>query len=162
MKNLKNNESLYLLIMFLLLVLTFGCENNPMDNTTQESPATSSKDAIDGQARTDNEPVYNEVDIIPEPEGGIKGFFQYVMKNLKYPEEARNQGIEGKVLVEFVIKNNGEVSDVKVIQGIDPACDEEAKRVISNSPVWTPGIKDGKNVNVKMILPITFKLEGKN
>ena len=90
--------------------------------------------------------------------GGMETFYEYIQKNLKYPEQARKLGIEGKVFVEIIVGPDGKLTHVKAVKGIGGGCDEEAVRVISNSSKWQPGLQDGKAVNVKMILPITFKL----
>lgn len=102
--------------------------------------------------------VFTEVEDIPQPDGGMTAFYTYVMQNMTYPAQARNEGIEGRVFVQFVVDETGKVMDAEAIKGIGSGCDEEAVRVVSGSPLWTPGKKDGKNVKVKMILPITFTL----
>ncbi|MBR9999985.1 MAG: energy transducer TonB, partial [Cyclobacteriaceae bacterium] len=104
---------------------------------------------------------FMKADQQPIPQGGMETFFHYIMNNLKYPEESRVQGIEGKVFVEFVVTKTGDVDQVKVIRGLNIACDEEAKRVVNQSPDWTPGYKDGQPVDVRMVLPITFQLNEK-
>jgi len=106
------------------------------------------------------EDIFTIVEDQPAPIGGMRAFYEFVANNLRYPEEARNAGIEGKVFIEFVISKDGSVTNVKCIKGIGQGCDNEAIRVISISPVWKPGKHEGKNVNVRMILPITFKLGG--
>lgn len=102
--------------------------------------------------------VFTEVEDIPQPDGGMTAFYTYVMQNMTYPAQARNEGVEGRVFVQFVVDETGKVMDAEAIKGIGGGCDEEAVRVVSGSPLWTPGKKDGKNVKVKMILPITFTL----
>ena len=92
------------------------------------------------------------------PIGGIQEYYKYVAKNLRYPQAAAKLGIEGRVFIEFIITKDGSVVNAKCIKGIGDLCDSEAVRVISNSPNWIPGKKNGENVNVKMVLPITFKL----
>jgi TonB family protein len=118
------------------------------------------KNKIPGSDEIDqnDEEVFNIVDIQPVPKGGLEAFYQYVMDNLKYPEEAKNDGKEGKVFVEFIVRRNGEIDQVKVIKGFHGACDEEALRVINQSPDWIPGYKDDNAVDVRLILPVTFKL----
>lgn len=102
--------------------------------------------------------VHDEVDEMPVPPGGIEGLTEYMIKNLKYPKQARKAGIEGKVLVSFVVKSDGSVSAIQVTQGIGAGCDAEAVRVVENSGVWTPGKQGGKAVATQMVLPIQFKL----
>lgn len=98
------------------------------------------------------------VESMPEPIGGMAAFYKHVGKHMKYPNQARRMGIEGKVYVQFVIDQQGNLTDVRSIKGIGAGCDEEAVRVIQNAPSWTPGKQRGKPVKVRMILPITFKL----
>ena len=91
--------------------------------------------------------------------GGIGAFYQYVQKNMKYPSQAQRMGLEGKVFVQFVVGKDGKITDVQVLRGIGAGCDEEAIRVLKNSPAWSPGKQRGRAVRQRMVLPITFKLQ---
>lgn len=91
--------------------------------------------------------------------GGIGAFYQYVQKNMKYPSQAQRMGLEGKVFVQFVVGKDGKITDVTVLRGIGAGCDEEAIRVLKNSPAWSPGKQRGRPVRQRMVLPITFKLQ---
>ncbi len=102
--------------------------------------------------------VEKQVDEMPVPPGGMQGFTKYMIENLKYPAAAKEQKIEGMVMVTFVVKADGSVSDPKILRGIGAGCDEEALRVVENSGTWTAGIKDGKAVATQMTLPVQFKL----
>ena len=102
--------------------------------------------------------IFDIVETQPEPIGGMAAFYKHVGKQMKYPNQARRMGIEGKVFVQFVIDKQGNLTEVKAIKGIGAGCDEEAVRVIQNSPSWSPGKQRGRPVKVRMILPITFKL----
>ncbi|MDW3212218.1 MAG: energy transducer TonB [Reichenbachiella sp.] len=104
------------------------------------------------------EEVFDIVETQPEPLGGLIAFYKHVAKKMKYPNQARRMGVEGKVYVQFVIDKSGKLTDVHAIKGIGAGCDEEAVRVIKNSPDWSPGKQRGRPVKVRMILPITFKL----
>lgn len=107
------------------------------------------------------EPVDDFVTIaekMPEYDGGLSSFYKYVRKKMKYPTQARKMGVEGKVFIEFIIDKTGALTEVKVIKGIGAGCDEEALKVIKNSPAWIPGKQRGKPVKVKMVLPIIFRL----
>ena len=106
----------------------------------------------------DGEEVFTVVEEQPDPEGGMPAFYQYIANNLKYPKEAREAGIEGKIFIEFIIDKDGKITDVRAIKGIGYGCDEEAVRVIEAAPAWNPGKHRGRNVKVSMVLPITFKL----
>jgi TonB family protein len=92
------------------------------------------------------------------PGGGIVNFYKYVGANVRYPRKARKEGAQGKVFVEFIVNEDGTISDVKTVLGVSLECDEEAERVISGSPRWTPGFRRGKPVKQRMVLPITFRL----
>ena len=102
--------------------------------------------------------IFVIVEKMPTYPGGVQAFYKYVKKKMKYPSQARRMGIEGKVFVQFVVGKDGVISEVKVIRGVGAGCDEEAIRVIKNSPRWSPGKQRGKAVKVRMVLPITFKL----
>jgi TonB family protein len=103
--------------------------------------------------------VFQVVEHQPEPVGGMKAFYEYVRKNIKYPDEARNKGIQGRVFVQFVVDTDGSLTDIAILKGIGAGCDEEALRLIENSPKWTPGKQRGKPVKVRMSLPVVFKLD---
>ncbi len=90
--------------------------------------------------------------------GGVQAFYQYVQKNMKYPAQARRMGVEGRVFVRFVVGKDGSITDVEVMRGIGAGCDEEAVRVLKNSPKWNPPKQRGRPVKQRMVLPITFKL----
>jgi len=105
-----------------------------------------------------NDSTFTQVEELPSFEGGMTAFYEYVQKNMLYPEEARKNKVEGKVFIEFVVTKSGKIESTQVLRGIGAGCDVEAARVIKNSPKWTPGKQRGKAVNVKMVLPITFKL----
>ena len=102
--------------------------------------------------------VFTIVEQQPEYPGGMGAFYEFVTKKLKYPSQARRMGIEGKVFVQFVVDKAGNITEVTAVRGIGAGCDEEAVRVIKDSPQWKPGKQRGKSVKVRMILPITFKL----
>ncbi|MEQ6119498.1 M56 family metallopeptidase [Reichenbachiella sp. MALMAid0571] len=103
--------------------------------------------------------VFDIVENQPTPIGGMSQFYQYIAQNMKYPQVARNLGIEGRVFVQFVVDKSGKLTNIRPVKGIGAGCDEEAVRVIENAGLWTPGKQKGREVNVRMILPITFKLD---
>ena len=82
----------------------------------------------------------------------------YLSKSIKYPAEAIDKKIQGRVIVQFVVKEDGSISETKVVRGIDPLLDKEALRVTNSMPKWNPGKQDGKAVSVKYTIPISFKL----
>jgi TonB family protein len=93
-----------------------------------------------------------------EPIGGIPAFYNFINKNLRYPKLARKMGVEGKVIMEFIVNRDGGLSDIKVVNGIGAGCDEESIRLIKLSPPWKPGMQKGMPVRQKMVIPIIFNL----
>lgn len=108
---------------------------------------------------TDNEPVYNMAMVQQQPKfpGGTAEMYKWLGNNIKYPEEAKKEGVRGKVIVDFVITKTGKTDKVRVLRGLHPALDQEAVRVIKAMPAWTPGKQNGQPVNVSYTLPITFR-----
>jgi len=102
--------------------------------------------------------IFSIVEDPAGPDGGMKAFYEFVQKKMKYPSQARRMGIEGRVFVEFVVDKDGTLIDVKAIKGIGAGCDEEAVRVIKMHPKWSPGKQRGKPVKQKIVLPINFQL----
>ena len=105
-----------------------------------------------------NDTIYQIVDQMPEFPGGMEAMMKFVADNVKYPEEAKDKNIEGRVFVGFVIEKDGSVSNVKVLRGIGGGCDEEAIRVVKSMPNWTPGKQKGEPVRVSFQMPFMFKL----
>ena len=103
--------------------------------------------------------VFDMVETLPIPAGGMAGWSSYLSANLGYPTTARRKGIEGTVIVAFVVNTDGTVSDFELLRGIGGGCDEEAIRIVENSPKWTPGMQGGQSVRTRMRLPLTFKLD---
>lgn len=108
----------------------------------------------------DNDSIFQIVEVMPEFPGGSDAMMKYLSENIKYPEEAKDKGISGRVFLSFVIEKDGAVSDVKVAKGIGKLCDDEAVRVVKAMPKWKPGLMKGKPVRVSYMLPIFFKLDG--
>ena len=106
----------------------------------------------------DNDTVFQMVEQMPEFPGGVEAMMHYVANNVKYPQEARDKNISGRVFVSFVIEKDGSVNEVKVMRGIGGGCDEEAVRVVKNMPKWKPGMQKGKPVRVSYMMPLNFKL----
>jgi len=98
------------------------------------------------------------VELAPEFQGGQPALGKYLGSRLRYPVEARQNKIQGKVYIGFVVDKNGNLGDFKVVRGIGGGCDEEAIRVLRSSPAWRPGMANGKPVRTSYVLPITFQL----
>ena len=103
-------------------------------------------------------PASGGTDKMPEYPGGNQAMKEYMWKNFSYPEEAKAAGIEGKVVVSFVVAKDGSITKTKVIKGIGYGCDVMAKNLVEAMPKWKPGVQDGKTVAVEMKLPVSFVL----
>lgn len=113
---------------------------------------------VEEEEEEDEAQIFTVVESMPEFPGGELKMKQYLVKNLKYPQMAKESGIQGKVYVTFVVEKNGQVTDVKILRGIGGGCDEEAVRVIKNMPNWNAGKQRGKSVRVQFNMPIVFRL----
>lgn len=95
---------------------------------------------------------------MPEFPGGVEGLKRYISKNIRYPKKIRKAGVEGRVVLMFVINKDGSVINEKIVKSLDKACDEEALRLVRSMPKWKPGLQEGKPVKVMYTLPVTFRL----
>ena len=102
--------------------------------------------------------VFDTVEQMPEYPGGMQAMIEFLQTNMKYPEDAAKQKVEGRVMVQFVVETDGSVSDVHVAKQVFPSLDAEAIRVVQAMPKWTPGKEKGKVVRVKYNLPIVFRM----
>jgi protein TonB len=115
---------------------------------------------FDEEEEAAEEEVFVIVENMPTFKGGdLNDFRNYIQKSINYPEIAADNGISGRVFVQFAVNSKGEVVDVTVVRGVDPAIDAEAKRAIMNSPKWIPGKQRGRPVKVQFTLPIVFTLQ---
>jgi TonB family protein len=109
-------------------------------------------------AQSSDTTVYNMVDEMPAFPGGLQALLDFIRTNLSYPQDAQNNGIQGRVVLSFVVRTDGKLSDVQVRRSVNPELDAEAIRLIGIMPDWTPGKMEGKAVNCKYTLPINFRL----
>ena len=108
----------------------------------------------------EEEVVFVVVEKMPEFPGGQQALFKYLSENVKYPVIAQENGIQGRVICQFVVNRDGSIVDVEVVRsGGDPSLDKEAVRVIKSTPKWKPGQQRGKPVRVKYTVPVNFKLQ---
>lgn len=105
-----------------------------------------------------NEVVYETVDQMPAFPGGVSGLVDFLSQNVHYPDLARVNNIQGRVMVKFVVEKDGLINECKIVKSVDPSLDKEALRVVKSMPKWQPGMKDGKPVRVSYTVPISFKL----
>jgi protein TonB len=113
---------------------------------------------IEEEAEEEEAQVFFIVENIPEFPGGDLELRKHIAQNVQYPEIAKENGIQGRVFVQFVVNHKGEIEQVKVVRGVEAALDREAVRVISSLPKWKPGSQRGKPVRVSFTVPINFQL----
>ena len=106
--------------------------------------------------------VHETVEDMPEFQGGVNEMFAYLGEEIEYPVEAKDAGVEGTVVVSFVVEKDGSISSAEVLRSLNPRLDAEAVRVVEGMPEWEPGFDHGKPVRVQMVLPIRFLLDEKN
>jgi protein TonB len=125
-----------------LLSLTLSAQQTPPLNPPAESSPN---------------PIYMAMDVDKAPAfpGGQN---QFMVKNIKYPAEARNRGIQGVVVISFIVEKDGKITNITVLRNPGGGTAEEAQRLVSAMPNWEPGLKNGQPVRVRMQLPVTFRL----
>lgn len=131
------------------------------------APETAAADSLRGRVAgvtvgnsKDDGRVFDVVEEQPRYPGGTNALMTYLRDNIKYPAEAAKAGIQGKVIVQFVVGKDGTVRDVKPIRNISPELDAEAVRVVAAMPKWVPGYQRGEAVNVRYTLPVNFRMDG--
>lgn len=128
-------------------------------NGNQQGDADILISVIEEGAPEPEKPEFEVPESQPEFVGGLEALYKYLVENIRYPEQAKKDSIEGRVFVRFVIETDGRVVNAEVLRGIGGGCDEEALRVVNAMPKWKPGTVDGKPVRTHYNLPITFKLQ---
>ncbi len=107
---------------------------------------------------TPEEEVFTVLEEPAKFPGGIKAFYTFLSKNVRYPKRAKGNNVQGRVFVQFIVEKDGAISNLKVVKGIGSGCDEETIRVLKLMPKWNPGKREGTPVRQKMIQPISFAL----
>ena len=105
------------------------------------------------------EEIFVVVEEQPEFPGGNTAMMKFLSDNIKYPVIAQENGIQGRVITNFVVERDGSITDVQVVRGVDPSLDKEAVRVIQSMPKWKPGKQRGSTVRVRFTLPVVFRLQ---
>ncbi len=112
--------------------------------------------------KADENGVFQVVEEQPQFPGGMAALMEYLKKNVRYPAICKEQGLQGRVIVQFVVNPDGTISDAQVIKPVNPYFDKEALRVVNAMPKWVPGKIRGKTVRVRFTVPVTFRLEEPN
>ncbi len=148
----------------LLVLVSFSSASAIYLTTPENSSQTVKAISVEHQTTADQskpqkeDTIFKVVEKMPLFNQGKDELYSYLGKNIKYPDEAKEKGIQGTVYVTFVVEKNGSITNVKILRGIGAGCDEEAVRVVKSMPKWTPGYQDGKPVRVVFNLPIKYKL----
>ena len=111
------------------------------------------------EEEVEEQQIFQVVEEMPEFPGGMAECLKFLAKNIKYPTIAQENGVQGRVIVQFVVNQDGSIVDPVVVRSVDPYLDKEALRVIQMMPKWKPGKQRGKAVRVKYTVPVTFKLQ---
>ena len=142
------------------LIITTVKHQKEIDNEEYPTRIIGANSTIDlGFAKPDN--VFDEVDEMPQFPGGMAGLMQYLSTNVRYPEDAKESGAQGRVIVSFIVEKDGSISYARVTKPTYSSLDDEALRVVSNMPKWTPGKQNGEAVRVKYSIPVSFRLNSK-
>ena len=132
------------------LPIMFKLDNDSSDSKAAEAPR---------EAKVDENGVYQVCEEMPEFPGGMAECMKYLSKNINYPEDCKKEGIQGRVIVQFVVDKDGSIKDPTIARGVHPSLDKEALRVLSSMPNWKPGKQKGEAVKVKYTIPVMFRLQ---
>ena len=147
--SLKLAKYLLMLPMFFVLIAANSVYARENEQSVNEPPPVKKEVTEEIFVVVEEQPVYP---------GGVEAMMKFLADSVKYPVEAQDKGIQGRVIVNFVVNKDGSITDVNVVRGVDPSIDAEAVRVIESMPKWKPGKQRGKEVNVRYTLPVVFRL----
>lgn len=140
-------KQIFLALMASVLMLSSSV--NLMATTPENNPTEDKQ-----------EKVFDVVEVMPQYPGGIPQMMKFISSNIKYPKDAIKKGMQGAVVVQFVVEPDGSVSNVHVVRSVFPSLDTEAVRMVKAMPKWSPGMQNGKPVRVRFNVPIRFSLNG--
>jgi TonB family protein len=132
-------------------------EIDPVDDSANKTQIKNTLSLADTVHKNEG-PVFTSVEQVPEFPGGITAFGEFLGKNIRYPAEMREKGVQGKVIISFIVEEDGSLSNFRVVRSIGSGADEESVRVLALSPKWKPGIQNGHTVRVQYSVPISFTL----
>lgn len=147
-------KSLYVLPLSGFVLALFACVDGKKP-TVEESQSVETREMTVKEQPDDSVASY----VDPSFPGGDVACMKWLSENVKYPAEAVEKGIKGRVIVQFVVTKDGKITDAEVARSVDPLLDAEALRAIRSMPDWEPAQRDGQNITVKYSLPITFSLQ---
>lgn len=146
----------HLSIALIALFLALGLQSASAQQNKSGKAALSNIKADKDQQPAANEPILTMAEQAPSFDGNL---FQWLAANLQYPSIAAENGIQGRVVVKFVVEPDGSVTNATVTRGVDPSLDQEALRLVNAMPKWKPGMNNGKYVRVWYNLPVSFRIE---
>ncbi|MBQ2235383.1 MAG: TonB family protein, partial [Muribaculaceae bacterium] len=135
-----------------------GTEDRNVTRTLKEEVVVEKKTPVEEK----KEEIFKSVEQMPTFPGGDAALMKYLSSHINYPAMAQENGVQGRVVVQFVVTKTGKVGEVKVVRSVDKDLDREAVRVCKSLPNFVPGRQNGQPVNVWYTLPVTFKLQGTN
>ena len=138
-------------VLILLVVVFVPARANAQDK--KEKTTQTHKDT------TTDDKVYEVCEQMPIFEGGDAALLKYLRENLKYPDKTKDRGVQGRVVIGFIVEKDGSLTDVKVLRPVDIDLDAEALRVVKGMPKWIPGCQDEQLVRVRYNVPVSFRLK---
>ena len=149
-------------VFALLILLNTQCDNTKPNDEKQQPAVTETwtileQPVYDKEALNLQDSIYRVSEVMPQYPGGPNEMMRYIQENIKYPQSAKDNKIEGRVFVTFVVEKDGSITNATVLRGIDKECDAEALRVVSSMPKWTPGQQKGEVVRTQFTIPIIYK-----
>ena len=144
-------------VLALVISIPFLSNAQSFDENTDVDVKAPQEDTSDVKMPDEN--IFIIVEDMPEFPGGENALRKFLAENYRYPEDAIENNIEGKIFVTFVVRSSGKINDIKVLKGLCTSCDEEAIRVINSMPKWKPGHQRGKAVSVQFTIPFILKLD---
>lgn len=141
------------------IVAMTACSNSKIQRTVLDNAKQWRTAVIKPTADPDSSKIFGAAEEMPSFPGGEKALMQYIKDNTYYPEEMCEGAAQGRVMVGFVINEDGSISDVKVLRSLTPELDEVAVKIVNGMPKWNPGKQNGKAVKTKYIVPVSFRTE---
>lgn len=141
------------------IVAMTACSNSKIQRTVSDNAKQWRTAVIKPTADPDSSKIFGAAEEMPSFPGGEKALMQYIKDNTYYPKEMCEGAAQGRVMVGFVINEDGSISDVKVLRSLTPECDEVAVKIVKGMPKWNPGKQNGKAVKTKYTVPVSFRTE---
>lgn len=141
------------------IVAMTACSNSKIQRTVSDNAKQWRAAVIKPTADPDSSKIFGAAEEMPSFPGGEKALMQYIKDNTYYPKEMCEGAAQGRVMVGFVINEDGSISDVKVLRSLTPECDEVAVKIVKGMPKWNPGKQNGKAVKTKYTVPVSFRTE---